>query len=491
LDETQHNDAGNHAVSASNDAAPHPTLVLDEPTPEGPTVADAAPAAQTHVTASPGEGTCGRPDDTLSAAIAAAQSGNKPLARLHLDQALASDPNNPFGWLWLAWIADSPATAISALEHARPSFSNTSLLDHGLAWARGMQQFKLDAFTTGDGRTDVDGATSVVEDLGCSATAEDQRDGGPSAYEHDGHTTQPLGFAEEQKTAQQPSGGTLPVSELGQQDQKTPDTDDGAGQTLPLENERTADGPLAGRSAEHDGKTLPPGLDVPPNEESGAAPDVGQAAESSANYVGTTVQITGGDMVEILAQVDASRDAGGRGEGDQQASGDKSPSVESSADAPIEPGVDAATDSDQVPEGHPPSASTAAPEPADQPTILAIDDSPTVRSLVSMTLQKCGYDVVTATDGMDALDRLETCTPALILMDINMPRLNGYQLCKLVKKHESMREIPVIMLSGKDGAFDKLRGNLCGCDDYITKPFESVDLIQKVSAFLANTPANA
>ena len=72
-----------------------------------------------------------------------------------------------------------------------------------------------------------------------------------------------------------------------------------------------------------------------------------------------------------------------------------------------------------------------------------------------------------------------------------MPRLNGYQLCKLLKKHKEMREIPVIMLSGKDGVFDKLRGNMCGCDDYITKPFESADLVKKVSAFLTGVVAQA
>ncbi|MEM9587805.1 MAG: response regulator, partial [Planctomycetota bacterium] len=76
--------------------------------------------------------------------------------------------------------------------------------------------------------------------------------------------------------------------------------------------------------------------------------------------------------------------------------------------------------------------------------------------------------------------------PDLILSDINMPKLGGYQLCKLVKKHERTRDIPVIMLSGKDGVFDKLRGTMVGCSDYVTKPFESNELIEKVRQYVGD-----
>jgi twitching motility two-component system response regulator PilG len=102
-----------------------------------------------------------------------------------------------------------------------------------------------------------------------------------------------------------------------------------------------------------------------------------------------------------------------------------------------------------------------------------------------MSLENAGYDVVTAEDGLEALQQVTACPPALILMDINMPRLNGYQLCKLIKSHKNTRDIPVIMLSGKDGMFDKIRGKLVGCDDYITKPFQSADLLSKVSSYFS------
>ncbi|RMG32241.1 MAG: response regulator [Planctomycetota bacterium] len=98
-----------------------------------------------------------------------------------------------------------------------------------------------------------------------------------------------------------------------------------------------------------------------------------------------------------------------------------------------------------------------------------------------MTLEKHGYRVVTAFDGVAAIKEIAAHNPALILMDINMPRLDGYQLCKLVKKHPATSHIPVLMLSGKDGMFDKLRGKLVGASGYITKPFSPEGLIEVVS----------
>ncbi len=117
-------------------------------------------------------------------------------------------------------------------------------------------------------------------------------------------------------------------------------------------------------------------------------------------------------------------------------------------------------------------------------TILVVDDSPTVRKLVAMTLEKRGYKVVSAFDGVAAIKEIATHSPTLILMDVNMPRLDGYQLCKLVKKHESTRHIPVLMLSGKDGMFDRLRGRLVGCSGYITKPFVPEELVEVVEHHL-------
>ncbi len=127
----------------------------------------------------------------------------------------------------------------------------------------------------------------------------------------------------------------------------------------------------------------------------------------------------------------------------------------------------------------------------DRPLVMVVDDSPTVRKLVSLTLERRGYRVISAFDGVAAIKELGTCRPDLILLDINMPRLDGYRLCKLIKKHEATQSIPVVMLSGKDGMFDKLRGRLVGCSDYITKPFEADALTHKVAKYLAAATANS
>jgi twitching motility two-component system response regulator PilG len=116
----------------------------------------------------------------------------------------------------------------------------------------------------------------------------------------------------------------------------------------------------------------------------------------------------------------------------------------------------------------------------DRKTVLVVDDSPTVRKLVALTLEKRGYKVVSAFDGVAAIKEIAAHNPSLILMDVNMPRLDGYQLCKLVKKHETTREIPVLMLTGKDGMFDRLRGRLVGCVGSIAKPFSPEELLEVV-----------
>lgn len=120
-------------------------------------------------------------------------------------------------------------------------------------------------------------------------------------------------------------------------------------------------------------------------------------------------------------------------------------------------------------------------------TVLVVDDSPTVRKLVTMTLEKHGYQVVSAFDGVAAIKEIAAHNPSLILMDVNMPRLDGYQLCKLVKKHDSTKHIPVVMLSGKDGMFDRLRGRLVGCSGYISKPFVPEVLLQAVEQHISGS----
>ncbi len=117
-------------------------------------------------------------------------------------------------------------------------------------------------------------------------------------------------------------------------------------------------------------------------------------------------------------------------------------------------------------------------------SILVVDDSPTVRKLISGKLEKSGHDVICATDGVEAMERLANFVPDLILLDINMPRMDGYQVCKNIRSNESTKDVPVVMISGKDGFFDKVRGRMAGTTGYITKPFGPETLMKAVETYL-------
>lgn len=108
----------------------------------------------------------------------------------------------------------------------------------------------------------------------------------------------------------------------------------------------------------------------------------------------------------------------------------------------------------------------------DQPVVVVIDDSPTIRKIMELTLQRAGVRVVGADSGLTGLAAIAQHNPAIVFLDIVLPKTNGYQLCQVIKRNPKFRQIPVVMLSGKDGLFDKVRGRLAGANDYITKPFE-------------------
>ena len=115
--------------------------------------------------------------------------------------------------------------------------------------------------------------------------------------------------------------------------------------------------------------------------------------------------------------------------------------------------------------------------------IMVVDDSPTVRKLITGKLEKHGHTVVAAIDGMDALAKINEEKPDLILLDVTMPRLDGYQLCKLIRQNPATKQVPVVMISGKDGFFDKVRGRMAGSTAYITKPFGPETLLQTVENY--------
>jgi twitching motility two-component system response regulator PilG len=112
--------------------------------------------------------------------------------------------------------------------------------------------------------------------------------------------------------------------------------------------------------------------------------------------------------------------------------------------------------------------------------VMVIDDSNTIRRSAEIFLVQAGCEVILAEDGFDALAKITDHHPQVIFVDIMMPRLDGYQTCALIKKSPRFRDTPVIMLSSKDGLFDRARGRLVGSDEYLTKPFSKEGLLDAV-----------
>jgi twitching motility two-component system response regulator PilG len=123
--------------------------------------------------------------------------------------------------------------------------------------------------------------------------------------------------------------------------------------------------------------------------------------------------------------------------------------------------------------------------PATGIKVLVIDDSNTIRRSAEIFLKQGGHTVMLAEDGFDALGKIQDFQPDLIFCDILMPRLDGYQTCAIIKRNDVFSSVPVVMLSSKDGVFDKARGRMVGSQEYLTKPFTKDQLLQTVAQFAA------
>ena len=123
--------------------------------------------------------------------------------------------------------------------------------------------------------------------------------------------------------------------------------------------------------------------------------------------------------------------------------------------------------------------------------ILVIDDSKTIRRTAETLLAKEGCEVFTAVDGFDALSKIADHHPDIIFVDIMMPRLDGYQTCSLIKNNQVFKDTPVIMLSSKDGLFDRARGRLVGSEQYLTKPFTKEELLGAIRNHTSKTDRTA
>ena len=129
-------------------------------------------------------------------------------------------------------------------------------------------------------------------------------------------------------------------------------------------------------------------------------------------------------------------------------------------------------------------------KPAPTYKVLVIDDSNTIRRSAEIFLKQGGHQIMLAEDGFDALAKINDFEPQLIFCDILMPRLDGYQTCAIIKRNEKFSSVPVIMLSSKDGVFDKARGRMTGAQDYLTKPFTKDQLLTAVQQFGSDSQGN-
>ena len=464
--------------------------------------------------------------DAFENGLVAAKSGRKLLARIQFKTAVEHEPENWAARLWLAWCADSPDDAIEQAEHARKLSPDSQLVRQFLKVCEAFRDFELPVNAE---RTAEANASVLEENVNTSDVA---------SVSEEPEQLSAARLAVAARFAAEPS--TKPVTDAGLETDSRSST-----LSIPEENntlvEKSTDvdtpinqstGPQTAESTTQiDANTS--AVDLPgtamlnakastsqPNTPSSTTPvetdnevtDTAKAQEAAAipeaslslesrtdDPVSVTTDGEPTDSAAAVTEATGSITNGetvagevGKEKGDEDAPATVSPGAPS---VPVaEPTIASVTeeivgaagnDVTTLPTDHDPDEVEESAVPVDdRQTVLVVEDSPTVRKLVEMTLAPVGYRILTAENGIEAMKLLANCQPDLILLDINMPRMDGYQLCKLIKKHERMRSIPVVMLSGKDGLFDKMRGRMVGCDDYISKPFDSAELVSCVERFV-------
>lgn len=121
--------------------------------------------------------------------------------------------------------------------------------------------------------------------------------------------------------------------------------------------------------------------------------------------------------------------------------------------------------------------------------VVVIDDSKTIRRTAETLLKKAGCEVITATDGFESLSKVMEHQPNIIFVDIMMPRLDGYQTCALIKNNQAFKKIPIVMLSSKDGLFERARSRIVGAEHYMTKPFTREELLNTIKTYVVDAKA--
>lgn len=460
--------------------------------------------------------------DSLSRAIHAARAGQSTLARFHCQQAAEIQSDDPLVWLWLAWLSDSPSSMYQCLQVAQKDPRYSEVVEAGIVFARAL----CGATTSCDGSTGENsnpsdvaayplriGDTHAVEEDSAAIVALPET---PVSVADDTPPTSQLESAEV-STATEPVLDTEPEqqcvetlnelsAEVNGEEQSELAADAQAGDTNtpmhPNADLFTVAQAMLGDSPDDQGENadaLVAGVSVTNdpwmarNDDDASAIDntgIQEAPTAVENAVASPVEDAMPAWVKNLSSCDdqsawsaqdnefipvVENEAGAaEGDGPENSSEENQTSaatrhqsnfVNATQGCSVDIGAeqDGCTDNKQA-----------------IPTVLVVDDSPAVRKLVQLTLRGRGYNIVTAFDGVAAIKEIAQHEPCLILLDINMPRLDGYQLCSLIRKHERTQHIPVVMFSDKDGVFDQIRGTTIGCTSYIEKPFAPEALIEEV-----------
>ena len=416
-------------------------------------------------------------DAALHRGISAARAGLRSVAAAQFERAAEAAPDDANVWLWLAWIGNSPDNTIRCLEQVLQLSPGHTAAMAGLTWARALAS---DAPAIPDARpvanvienpivnrveavecNVVDSESPVRKSLAVISELVQEFDATGIASTIPAETSPTLIVEPKPDLSENEVDATVtetPAERLAEVTLEPPEDL----KRVDLYRRRWTD-PVQSDSMAPTDASAWPSL-IPPPLPSMIPPPLPAAVIAEAPV--ELEPLTSSEDSEPVDQ--------------------KSPTPMTSIVSASEIGVVLETSAyvEAQTTSFRPRPNTEAVSVDDRKLVMVVDDSPTVRKLVSLTLERRGYRVISAFDGVAAIKELGACRPDLILLDINMPRLDGYRLCKLIKKHEATHTIPVVMLSGKDGMFDKLRGRLVGCSDYITKPFEADSLSDKVAKYL-------
>ncbi|MEX2093873.1 MAG: response regulator [Pirellulales bacterium] len=428
----------------------------------------------------------------LKNGIDAARSGSRMMARLHLLKAADFAPDEVACHLWLAWVAETPADALTHLEDALARNPRHSLARVGRLWTRLMAEFDA-----GHDSADVD-----VGEL-----AESSASGAAPTASPTSAPTMRL-------------SATQRLSDLPGNEKKTPTAAAEPEKQPPLDLTRTVRMDLVQRERPGDMDDLaqtclfPPSTANPPTDapqppsEASSPPDaptgldepIGSATirldrQAVKRALAETViaemtspersthSAVAGDAPSAAAREVASIAAAA--EGIDASAAESAAGCSDAAQSALKlaarvdeytepPNIALSPDAVQTP---PPVAS-----PANGPRVLVVDDSPTVRKLVASTLESRGYRVVGVASGYEAVEVLSQTTPDALVIEVDLPRLDGLHLCKLLRTQEATRATPVIILTRRSGTMDRMRGKMVGATAYLTKPFRSAALLEELES---------